>query len=126
MLLPGLQFGTHGCKGARQGILTLSPSCIAVQRMVSRLLRWHVEWLQEAGSLTDERAQWLFALAVLLEKPLQMGGAGMLRQLLRCCARLQHDGKQADAGRLHTLIAIAGAYFRQDERLSQVAKEAYQ
>lgn len=104
----------------------LRPLGIAVQRMVSRLLRWHVAWLQEAGSLTDERAQWLFALAVLLEKPLQMGAAGNLRQLLRCCASLQHDSKQAGAARLHTMVAIAGAYFRQDERLSQVAKEAYQ
>ena len=94
--------------------------------MVSRLLRWHVEWLQEAGGLTDERAQWLFALAALLEKPLQMGPAGNLRALLRCCASWRRGATAAGGARLDTMVAIAGAYFRQDERLSQVAKEAYQ
>jgi hypothetical protein len=98
---------------------------LPLQRMVSRLLRWHVEWLQGGSALSDASAQWLYALAAVLEKPLQMGSAGMLRQLLRVCAGQPRPEAAAGAARLHVLIAIAGAYFRQDEGLSQVAKAAY-
>lgn len=97
----------------------------AMQRMISRLLRWHVEWLQQAGTLTDERAQWLYAITSMVEKPLQMGAAGNLRQLLRFCAAQPKPEIAEDAARLHTMVAIAGAYFRQDEGLSQVAKASY-
>ena len=104
---------------------TKMPGVPVTQRMVARLLRWHVEWLQQAGTLTDARAEWLYAVTALVEKPLQMGAAGNLRQLLRFCAAKPPPQSAEDAARLHTMVAIAGAYFRQDEGMSQIAKAAY-
>jgi hypothetical protein len=85
-------------------------------------------FLHQAQSLLDARpaglplarAQWLFALAARLEKPLHAELAAACRGLLRHCAALRAGA--AGAGdpllpRLNVMIAMAGAYFGQDESM---------
>lgn len=61
--------------------------------------------------------QWIYALTSVLEKPLAMSTAAALRDLLRYCAKQQPTTAE-DAARQGLLVAIAGAYFRQDEHLA--------
>ena len=61
--------------------------------------------------------QWIYALTSVLEKPLAMGTAAALRDLLRYCAQ-QQPASAEDAARNAVLVAIAGAYFGQDEQLA--------
>ena len=71
-------------------------------------------------SLPLPRAQWLFALAARLDKPLRADAAACFRGVLRRCAALRAGvGDRGDPllPRLNVLIAVAGAYFGQDEGL---------
>ena len=151
-------------------------------------------WLcDDAAStaLADASVRWLYALAVLVERPLPAAAAAALRTLLRHCAALAARGfdpspcaaPQGDAegpgnaggggnaprerscaelgsapgcapaepspgqagvaaaqegyrvcggerdaaerARMHIMVAIAGAYFRQDEALAWLSREEY-
>ncbi|BDA41964.1 probable Gem-associated protein 2 [Coccomyxa sp. Obi] len=87
------------------------------QLTVNRLLKWHITWQCEAPAIQDRSVQWIYALTSVLEKPLAMGTAAALRDLLRYCARQQPVSAE-DAARKAVLVAIAGAYFGQDEHLA--------
>jgi hypothetical protein len=89
---------------------------------VSSLFEHHATQLlgRSPPALPLPRAQWLFALASRLEKPLHADTAACFRGVLRHCAALR--ARVADSGdpllpRLNVLIAVAGAYFGQDEGL---------
>lgn len=88
-----------------------------MQLTVNRLLKWHIMWQCEAHALQDRSVQWIYALTSVLEKPLAMGTAAALRDLLRYCAQQQPTSAE-DAARKAVLVAIAGAYFGQDEHLA--------
>lgn len=87
------------------------------QLAVNRLLRWHVIWQCEAPAVSERSVQWIYALAAVLEKPLAMGTAAALRDLLRYCAE-QRPQLAEEQARLQLLVALAGGYFRQDEGLA--------
>jgi hypothetical protein len=84
---------------------------------VNRLLRWHIIWQCEAPGVSERSMQWIHALAAALERPLAMSTAAALRDLLRFCAK-QQPATDEDAARLHLMVAVAGGYFKQDERLA--------
>lgn len=51
------------------------------------LLRYHIAWLERVDGLPEERAQWLFALSVVVDKPLDAQTMAAYRALLRRYAR---------------------------------------
>lgn len=97
-------------------ILTM---CDVLQLTVNRLLKWHITWQCEAPILQDRSVQWIYALTSVLEKPLAMSTAAALRDLLRYCAK-QEPKSSEDAAKRALLVAISGAYFRQDEHLASL------
>lgn len=81
------------------------------------LFRYHVSWLQEQQNLSYERALWLFALAAVVDAPLDDQTSASFRDLLRKCAELRMHKKYVDEElhMLNILITIAGVYFGQAE-----------
>ena len=47
------------------------------------LLRYHISWLERVDGLPEERTQWLFALSVVVDKPLDAQTMAAYRALLR-------------------------------------------
>jgi len=95
------------------------------QVSVSDLLQHHITQLLEVHpqSLPLIRAQWLFALAARLEKPLHPDLSAGFRALLRHCSKLRSGlQRQEDPllPQLNVLIVVAGAYFGQDEQLCKM------
>lgn len=98
-------------------VLGMDQVCIEV------LLQRHVEALAPLAALPFPRGAWLFALAARIEKPLHADAGAAFRALLRKCATLRTSASgPADPAlpQLNVLIAIAGAYFGQDENLSRL------
>lgn len=103
---------------------------------MAELLQRHVEQLLDQPEAGPLRGQWLFALAARLEKPIHADVSAAFRALLRKCCVLRaalaaaaSDGEAAAGAaarhspalaRLNVLIVVAGAYFGQDEQLSQL------
>jgi hypothetical protein len=52
-----------------------------VQR--AALLRYHISWLERVDGLSLGRAQWLFALSIVVDKPLDAQTSATFRSLLR-------------------------------------------
>ncbi|KAK9810074.1 hypothetical protein WJX72_004382 [[Myrmecia] bisecta] len=86
------------------------------------LFQRHVDWLVCSKHPPEEQHMlWLYALAARLEKPLAARTSAQLRSLLRHCACLRADVLDAAdplLPHLNVMIAIAGAYFGQDEALA--------
>jgi hypothetical protein len=104
------------------------PPCLA-QVAVASLFMHQAQSLLDArpAALPLARAQWLFALAARLEKPLHADAAAACRGLLRHCAALRAAAVGAGdplLPRLNVMIAVAGAYFGQDERLVTLVDSA--
>lgn len=102
----------------------LSPRAL-VQVTTASLIQRHVEQLLEQEEASQERSQWLFALAARLERPLQADVCAAYRALLRRCCELRAalpagPAAQEHLPRLNILIAITGAYFGQHEQLAQL------
>jgi hypothetical protein len=49
------------------------------------LLRFHIAWLERVDGLPYERTVWLFALSVVIDKPLDAHTSAAFRALLRRC-----------------------------------------
>lgn len=82
------------------------------------LLRYHIAWLERVDGLPELRAQWLFALSVAVDKPLDAQTMAAYRALLRRCASLRASKASAEDEELHRLnmlITVAGRYFGQAE-----------
>ncbi len=96
------------------------------QLTVGALLERRVARLQASEALGELEAQWLFALAAALEKPVHSGVVAALRALVRRVLALRAGlGSRGDPqlARLNTLAVVAGAYFGQDERLVRVVAD---
>ncbi|KAI8469388.1 MAG: survival motor neuron interacting protein 1-domain-containing protein [Monoraphidium minutum] len=102
------------------------PTLMALDQVgVAALFSRHAQQLLDGSPprLPLARAQWLFALAARLDKPLTPELAAALRGLLRHCAALRGRVEAAEdplLARLNVLIAVAGAYFGQDESMVAV------
>lgn len=86
------------------------------------LFRYHVSWLKEQSNLAYDRAVWLFALAAVVDSPLDDQTSAAFRDLLRKCAELRLE-KKLDNEELHMLnilVTIAGEYFGQAEHSSVI------
>ncbi|KAG2488435.1 hypothetical protein HYH03_012942 [Edaphochlamys debaryana] len=97
------------------------------QVSVGSLLQRHVSQLADQPHLTYMRSQWLFALAAVLERPVPPDVAAALRELVRRCSAWRASlSSPSDPclPRLNLLLAVAGAYFGQDEGLAAAAAAA--
>ncbi|KAL6760682.1 survival motor neuron interacting protein 1-domain-containing protein [Haematococcus lacustris] len=87
---------------------------------VAALLQRLVSHSEQSACLAERTAQWLFALAAMLQKPAHSDNIAALRALLRKVSALRSLlGSAADPQLpvLNTLAAVAGAYFGQDPTL---------
>jgi hypothetical protein len=65
------------------------------------LLRYHIAWLERVDGLPEDRAQWLFALSVVVDKPLDAQTMAAYRALLRRCIHSSYP--DSDLSTLHLL-----------------------
>jgi len=81
---------------------------------VKTLLSFHIAWLEERP-LDSLSAQWIYALLVLLEKPLDADISADLRVLLRYCIilRVAQQNDTPLLPMLNILITIVAKYFGQ-------------
>lgn len=97
------------------------PELAVVLRLdeVSRaaLLRDQVSWLEDVSGLPRERAVWLFALAAVVDKPLDGATSASFRALFRRCADIRASKTNVDEElvMVNIMLTIAGRYFGQAE-----------
>ncbi|GFQ83342.1 hypothetical protein TNCT_538471, partial [Trichonephila clavata] len=65
------------------------------QKRLAKLLSYHIDWLEEVG-FSHCQGEWLYALLVGLEKPLDPDTCAMLRSLARLCSKLRNDLTSSD------------------------------
>lgn len=94
---------------------------------VNALLQYHIVWLKASQLLADENVNWIYALAAVLEKPVHVDTSASLRGLLRYLSGLRTESmeepEQVLIPKVKVLSAIAGAYFKQDEKLACLWEE---
>ncbi|KAJ7564202.1 hypothetical protein O6H91_02G006800 [Diphasiastrum complanatum] len=117
------------CSPQDEVVMGHSPLLSVMKSMdeVSRaaLLRYHVSWLDDVEGLPENRAVWLFALAVAVDKPLDAQTSAAFRTLLRRCATIRARKLSQNDKELHmlnVLITISGQFFGQADNLSGDAK----
>ncbi len=92
---------------------------------MAALLQHQIEALEQQQGIGLGRSRWLFALAARLEKPIHADVGASFRSLYKRCvgwrARLSsaHDPLLPI---LNVLVAVAGAYFKQDELLAAMVQ----
>ena len=86
------------------------------QIFVRRLLRWHSIWLAEDDQgLSTVATLWIYSLAAGMDEVFPMGTAATLRDVLRCCAKLE-PRDETELINMHIIVAVAGVYFKQGEQ----------
>lgn len=105
--------------GTKWGIAVL-PHLRLLRRLdeVSRalLLRQHICWLLDFKELAKDRACWIFALAVVVDRPLDANTSSALATLFRKCSELKSrvtTREEPALPMLDILLSIAGSYFGQ-------------
>ncbi|XP_054716849.1 gem-associated protein 2-like [Uloborus diversus] len=58
------------------------------QRSVKKLVSYHTSWLKEIG-ISKEQGEWIYALLMCLEKPLDPDTCDVLRNLSKLCSSLR-------------------------------------
>ena len=98
----------------------LPPSLRLLRRLdeVSRacLLRMHIGWIMNLKELAKDRACWLFAVAVIVDRPLDANTSSALATLFRKCSELKSTVTTREdpiIAMLDILLSIAGSYFGQ-------------
>ncbi|GFQ64574.1 gem-associated protein 2 [Trichonephila clavata] len=87
------------------------------QKRIAKLLSYHIDWLEELG-FSHCQGEWLYALLVGLEKPLDPDTCAMLRTLARLCSRLRNDLTSTDhefLKPLNLILSIISEYFDQKD-----------
>ncbi len=90
------------------------------------LLQHHIEALEQLSSITLARSRWLFALAARLETPIHADTGAAFRGMHRRCVTWRaavHAPQDPLLPLLNVLIAVAGAYFKQDEGLAGLVQQ---
>ncbi|GFY50205.1 gem-associated protein 2 [Trichonephila inaurata madagascariensis] len=87
------------------------------QKKITKLLSYHIDWLEELG-FSHCQGEWLYALLVGLEKPLDPDTCAMLRILSRSCSKLRNELTSADheyLKPLNLILSIISEYFDQKD-----------
>lgn len=85
------------------------------QEEVQRVIEYHIKWIREFG-FGHQNGLWIYALLVLLEKPITSEVCSVLRQLSRVCSEIRDKIKNPSSKRLiplNLIICIIGRYFSQ-------------
>lgn len=77
----GVKRKSSDLKGPHPPLLGILMQLDEVKR--AALLRYHIAWLERVDGLPEGRAQWLFALSVVVDKPLDAQTMAAYRALLR-------------------------------------------
>lgn len=80
-LKDGVREKSSNLKGPNPPLLSVLMRLDEVKR--AALLRYHIAWLERVDGLPEGRAQWLFALSVVVDKPLDAQTMAAYRALLR-------------------------------------------
>ncbi|GBN42692.1 Gem-associated protein 2 [Araneus ventricosus] len=87
------------------------------QSRVAKLLSYHIDWLEEIG-FCHPQGEWLYALLVALEKPLDPDTCALLRSLSRQCSKLRNELSTSDhefVRPLNLFLSIVAHYFDQKD-----------
>ncbi|GFS54511.1 gem-associated protein 2 [Nephila pilipes] len=85
------------------------------QRKIIKLLSYHINWLEGLG-FSHTQGEWLYALLVALEKPLEPDTCSLLRNLSRICSQLRCNINSSDhefVKPLNLILSIISEYFDQ-------------
>jgi len=88
------------------------------QHNVIRLILYHIDWLERHPVFSHEQGEWLYALLLCLEKPLDPDTCSLLRRLSRICSTLRSklsDPHDEFLNPLNLLITIISDYFDQKD-----------
>ncbi|KAL0112713.1 hypothetical protein PUN28_012169 [Cardiocondyla obscurior] len=86
------------------------------QSNVEQILEYLVQFVDSKRTIEYKIGQWLYALLVILEQPLQPDTCSCLRSLARACSIIRADSRELDAqelGALNLFICLVARYFRQ-------------
>ncbi|XP_011869062.1 PREDICTED: gem-associated protein 2 [Vollenhovia emeryi] len=86
------------------------------QSNVEQVLEYLVQFVETERRIEYKRGQWIYALLVILEQPLQPDTCSCLRSLARACSVIRADSRELDAqelGALNLIICLVARYFRQ-------------
>ncbi|KAK2588491.1 hypothetical protein KPH14_004474, partial [Odynerus spinipes] len=86
------------------------------QPLVEQVLEYLVELVQTQGKIEYRLGQWLYALLVVLELPLNPDMCSCLRSLARACSVIRANSKKLEEheiGALNLFICLVARYFRQ-------------
>lgn len=97
-------------------VLAMDQVCVAA------VLQRYIQQFHDMPSPSRAQCLWLFALTARLEKPIHADMGASMRALLRkvCALRAGLQRADDDLAQYNILIAITGAYFGQDEHLTQM------
>ncbi|KAF8789609.1 gem-associated protein 2-like [Argiope bruennichi] len=87
------------------------------QGQIVKLLSYHIEWLEKIG-FSHLQGEWLYALLVALEKPLDPDTCALLRSLSRHCSKLRNELPTPDhefVQALNLLLLIVAHCFDQKD-----------
>ena len=116
----------NGGGAAQQPLLSLVLSFDEVTSLA--LLRHHVSWLCQQGGHQNaqrraiplrERALWIFALLLKIDKAICAETGALLRRLLRRCAQIRAalEKDSSDLAYVNLIITVADRYFGQGGQL---------
>ncbi|XP_076235790.1 gemin 2 [Calliopsis andreniformis] len=86
------------------------------QPLVEQILEYLVEYIQTQKKIEYALGQWIYALLVVLEMPLNPDACSCLRILARTCSVIRANLKELEVhetGALNLFICLVARYFRQ-------------
>ncbi|GFN84524.1 gem-associated protein 2 [Plakobranchus ocellatus] len=85
------------------------------QHQVTKVLEYHVNWLEATG-FTRKQGRWFYALLANLQKPLTPEDCSWLRRLARLCSNIRaslESPEDPQLNELNLLICLVSRYFDQ-------------
>ncbi|XP_046832164.1 gem-associated protein 2 [Vespa crabro] len=99
---------------------TCSPTLTILLRMkqplIEQVLEYLVEYVQTQGKIEYKIGQWLYALLVVLDLPLNPDTCSCLRSLARACSVIRANSKKLEEHEIRALnlfICLVARYYRQ-------------
>jgi len=105
------------CLGGEKRIEpTLNTLFCFSQSNVEQVLEYLIQYVETEKRIEEKIGQWIYALFVILEQPLQPDTCSCLRSLARACSVIRADSRELDTqelGALNLFICLVARYFHQ-------------